>query len=175
VRLEPFMKTVSVGYVGDYVDDRQTGKGKYTWFNGDVYEGDFVDGMRTGKGKLTWANGDVYEGDWVDGKRTGKGKLIWANGDVYEGDWVDSKRTGKGQFSWASGKVFEGDYLDGKMKTGVFVEAAAITDSEKKQSYDAVFAGGNEIRNGFLVYTVKFSLRGQVVKEGEFRNCEFVK
>jgi hypothetical protein len=139
-----------------------------------VYEGDFVDSKKTGKGKFTWSDVNVYEGDFVDSKKTGKGKFSWGDGNMYEGDFVVGKQAGKGKFTWASGKVFEGDYLDGKMKTGVFVEAAAITDSEKKQSYDAVFAGGNEIRNGFLVYTVKFSLRGQVVKEGEFSNGEFI-
>ena len=60
-----------------------------------MYEGDFVDGKKTGKGKYTWADGNVYEGDYVDGKKTGKGKFTWADGNVYEGDFVDDKmRTG---------------------------------------------------------------------------------
>jgi hypothetical protein len=50
----------------------RTGKGKYTWSDGDVHEGDFVDGKRTGKGKYTFANGSVQEGDFVDGKFIGK-------------------------------------------------------------------------------------------------------
>ena len=36
-----------------------------------VYEGNLVDGKRTGKGKFTFSNGNVYEGDFVDGKFMG--------------------------------------------------------------------------------------------------------
>ena len=41
-----------------------------------IYQGDFVDGKSTGKGIYTWANGDKYEGDFVDGKSTGKGIIL---------------------------------------------------------------------------------------------------
>jgi len=91
-----------------------TGKGKYTYSNGDVYEGDRVDGKETGKGKCTWADGSVYEGDFVDDKRAGKGKYTYSNGSVYEGDFVDDKRTGKGKYTLADGSVYEGDRVDGK-------------------------------------------------------------
>ena len=64
-----------------------------------VYEGNLVDGKRTGKGKFTFSNGDVYEGDWVDDKMTGKGKITNADGDVYEGDFVDGKFNGKGKLN----------------------------------------------------------------------------
>jgi hypothetical protein len=32
-----------------------------------VYFGDYRDGKVTGKGVYTWTNGDKYEGDWIDG------------------------------------------------------------------------------------------------------------
>ena len=64
-----------------FVDGSRTGKGKYVWPDGGVYEGDFVDGSHTGKGKYVSASGDFYEGDFVDGSRTGKGKYLWADGD----------------------------------------------------------------------------------------------
>jgi hypothetical protein len=81
----------------------------------------------------------------------------------------------QGKFTWASGNMYEGDFDDSKMRTRVFVEVTATTDSKEGQSYDVVFADGNEVRNGFLVYTFKFSLHGQVVKEGEFSNGKFIK
>jgi hypothetical protein len=102
-----------VMYEGDFVDDIRSGKGKYTWASGNVYEGDFVDGIRTGKGKYTWANGNVYEGDFLYGSASGKGKYTWANGNVYEGDFVDGKQTGKGKLTLASGGVYMGDFVDG--------------------------------------------------------------
>jgi hypothetical protein len=104
-------------YEGDFVDDKRTGKGKYTWPNGDFYEGDFVDNKLTGKGKYTLANGKVYEGDFVDGKRTGKGTYTWPTGEFYEGDYVDDKRTGKGKYTWPDGAFYEGDFVDNK-RTG---------------------------------------------------------
>jgi hypothetical protein len=70
--------------------------------------------------------------------------------------------------------VYEGDYVDDKMRTGIFVEASASSNSKEGQSYYAVFSDGNEVRNGFRVYTVKFLLHGQVVKEGEFSNGKFI-
>ena len=51
VQLEPYKKAVRVGYEGDYVGGKRTGKGKLTSASGDVYvyEGDFMgDIMRTG-------------------------------------------------------------------------------------------------------------------------------
>ena len=84
-----------------------------TYFDG-VYEGDMVNGKRTGKGKFTWANGDVYEGDFVEDKRTGKGKYTWADGDVYEGDFVEGERTGNGKLTTANGTVQKGRFEDGK-------------------------------------------------------------
>ena len=65
---------------------------------GDRYEGDFVDNKRTGKGIYTWATGDRYDGDWIDGKQNGKGSFVYGPnsqraGDRYEGEFVDGKMT----------------------------------------------------------------------------------
>jgi len=99
-------------YVGNYVDGKEHGKGKFTWANGDVYEGDWVDSKKHGKGKYIWVSGEIYEGGYVDNKRTGKGKFTWASGEIYEGDWVDDKRNGKGKNTRANGSVYEGDFVD---------------------------------------------------------------
>lgn len=137
-------------YEGDFVNGQRTGKGKFTWNNGDVYEGDFVDGKRHGKGKYTWARGTVYEGDFWNGQRTGKGKLTRPGGDVYEGDFVGGKQqgmgklthvskvqgepsyvyegpfvenqcTGKGKLTYPDGNVYEGDVVNGQRHgSGVF-------------------------------------------------------
>ncbi|MBF0524435.1 MAG: hypothetical protein HQK56_04990 [Deltaproteobacteria bacterium] len=50
-----------------------------------------VDGKRTGKGKFIWADGHLYEGEFVDDIQTGKGVLVLPNGDRYEGDFADGK------------------------------------------------------------------------------------
>lgn len=40
--------------------------------NGDTYEGSWYEDEITGKGKWIWKNGGVYEGDCVNGIRHGK-------------------------------------------------------------------------------------------------------
>ena len=35
-------------YVGDWIEDKKDGLGKYIWPDGDYYEGEWVDGKRNG-------------------------------------------------------------------------------------------------------------------------------
>ena len=51
------------------------------WENGDYYIGQFLGNNRTGKGKYFWPNGDCYEGDIVNNKKEGYGKYIWKDGN----------------------------------------------------------------------------------------------
>lgn len=92
-----------------------TGKGKFLDDNENIYEGDYVEGKQTGKGKYTWAkSGEVYEGDWVDGKFHGTGRLTYRDKRVYEGDWTNDALTGKGKMTYPNGKVEEGEWKDGE-------------------------------------------------------------
>lgn len=101
-------------YVGQVLNGKRHGKGKFNWSNGKVYEGDWLDDKLTGKGKYTWPEGDIYEGDWLDGKRTGKGKYTWPNGNIYEGDFMTGKLTGTGTLTYADGRIESGQWKDGK-------------------------------------------------------------
>ena len=52
------------------------------------FVGDFQDNKVTGKGTKTWGEatqwaGDMYFGGWLDGRMTDTGIYVWANGDVY--------------------------------------------------------------------------------------------
>ena len=107
-------KKTGNSYEGDWVYNHQTGKGRFTWADGDYYEGDFVDGKRAGKGKYVWPDGCYYEGDFVDGKRTGKGKYVWPNGCYYEGDFVDGDFNGYGVRVYTDGYRYEGQFKDDK-------------------------------------------------------------
>jgi hypothetical protein len=104
-------------YIGNFVDNKMTGKGikifvnKNVYAGGDwVYEGDFINGIFHGNGIMRYANGDVYEGEWKDDERFGKGIMRYANGDVYEGEWKDDERFGKGIMRYANGDVYEGEW-----------------------------------------------------------------
>ena len=147
-------------YEGDWVNSERTGKGKITLADGGVYEGDYVNGERTGKGKYVWADGDVYEGDWVNGERTGQGKHVRADGDVYEGDFVNGEPTGQGKYVWADGDVYEGDWVnDERTGQGKYVWADGDV-------YEGDFVNGERTGQGKYVWA-----DGDVY-EGDFVNGE---
>lgn len=50
-----------------------------------IYTGEFMNGKRHGKGKFTWYNGEIFEGQWRDGKKNGFGVWKSPKGDSYEG------------------------------------------------------------------------------------------
>jgi len=101
-------------YKGWWLNGKRTGKGTYTWKNGDEYVGGWIDDKRTGKGTYTWKNGDEHVGEFVDGKKHGQGTFKWKNGDEYVGMWIDEKRTGQGTFKWSDGNEYVGEFVDGK-------------------------------------------------------------
>ena len=71
----------------EMIDDKYTGKGTYTWgegeSKGDKYVGEFKDGNMHVEGTYTWDNGNKYDGEWKNGKKNGKGTYTTADGDSY--------------------------------------------------------------------------------------------
>ena len=63
-----------------------TGKGKYIYDDGDIFEGDIYSGFMS-EGKKIFTNGDIYEGEFLNGIPNGKGKMTYANGKVKKGKW----------------------------------------------------------------------------------------
>lgn len=43
----------------------------------------------SGKGTYTYPNGNKYEGEWQDDVKSGYGVLQYVNGEKYEGFWKD--------------------------------------------------------------------------------------
>ena len=58
---------------GEFHDGRFTGRGVYTFANGDRYDGEFRDDKFSGWGVYTFATGDRYDGEFRDGRRNGRG------------------------------------------------------------------------------------------------------
>lgn len=104
-------------YEGDLIhyensDSIKSGKGKYIFSNGDIYEGEFLNDVRWGYGKMIsyTKNGCIiYDGEWQNDKNHGKGKYIFKqtyNGndddiriyEEFEGTWADGKKHGKGKY-----------------------------------------------------------------------------
>ena len=57
-------------YIGDFKEDKRTGKGKYTWKSGEYYEGEFVNGLFEGMGTYHFAGDKTspYTGLFSGGK-----------------------------------------------------------------------------------------------------------
>ena len=103
-------------YVGEWVNDKRSGTGTYTFASGDVYEGQWLDGMYHGFGTYSSAESDEYEGEWRQDKMSGRGKYRYRElGDVYEGDWAGGLREGVGKYTCADGTVFVGQYEAGEL------------------------------------------------------------
>lgn len=60
-------------YVGDFVNGKYEGFGKYRHFNGEYYTGYWKNNYRHGEGTIIYENGDIYSGSWKDGYRQGIG------------------------------------------------------------------------------------------------------
>ena len=103
-------------YTGDWINDKMTGHGIFTWPNNSRYEGQFKDGNFNGKGTKYFASGNRYTGDWINDKMAGHGIFTWPNGDrfegQFEGQFADSKMNGKGKLYCADGQVQEGMWLN---------------------------------------------------------------
>ena len=57
-------------YIGQYLNGKRHGKGTLYNKNGKViYEGEFVNDKEEGKGKYIYENGNYYLGHWMNGKK----------------------------------------------------------------------------------------------------------
>ena len=102
-------------YVGEFKGDKKNGTGRLTYKKiNEIYEGEFFDNCITGKGCYTWPNGDQYNGMFLDGKMHGFGVYRWPDGGIYEGEYVSGIKEGIGVFKWSCGKIYEGPFRKGK-------------------------------------------------------------
>lgn len=123
-------------YHGDFFEDKKHGNGKMYYPNSnETYEGNFKNNTLTGKGKYTWGNGDSYSGDFLNGKMHGVGEYLWKEGGKYIGEYTDNIKVGRGVFYWTNGRIYEGEFSNGKPHgTGII--------SQDKKRYETVFNDG---------------------------------
>eukprot|EP01083_Nonionella_stella_P209191 758538_1 len=114
----------SFSYQGNFEKGVQSGKGKETLANGDVFKGHFGTTGKFQKGKVAYTNGDIFRGEWnggktcgrtysgelLNGKRHGQGKMVFPNGSVYTGNWSNGSHHGFGKMRFASGRIDEGQW-----------------------------------------------------------------
>ena len=83
-------------YIGDFLNNHRTGKGKLIWRDGQLYEGDFVHDVMQGFGILSYCHHDAqnrskYIGRFRNNQPHGDGKMIWKDGKKYEGVWSNGE------------------------------------------------------------------------------------
>ena len=107
-------------YDGEWVNDKRTGKGRYTWPSGDFYEGEWNNDNAHGYGIMKSSNGNIYEGEWKNGKKDGKGKMTYhPDGNFYEGEWKNGKKDGKGKMTYPDGEYREGVWSNDNWGGGI--------------------------------------------------------
>ncbi|KAL1490983.1 hypothetical protein ABEB36_011648 [Hypothenemus hampei] len=117
-------------YIGEWKNDKKTGKGVILTRNSELYEGDMKENYRHGFGVLAQRipNTDVfrllYRGDWRYGKMDGNGLRIYPDGSYYIGEFKKGKRQGHGQQWYPVGAFFDGIFInDLKNGMGVMIQA----------------------------------------------------
>lgn len=127
-------------YVGDYVNNLKSGKGKLwsrkekrwvydgswandvkngygeMWKNGVIYKGNWLNDKLDGIGRMDWPSGQTYEGSFAKDLRNGEGTMTFPNGDQYAGFWRNGRPHGKGSYMWKTGEVYSGNWVDGIME-----------------------------------------------------------
>ncbi|XP_030757872.1 MORN repeat-containing protein 3-like isoform X2 [Sitophilus oryzae] len=122
--------TVGDRYIGEWKDDKKSGKGIILTRNDDLYEGDMERNFRHGFGVLSKKipNTEVYQlcyrGDWKNGKMHGTGLRIYPDNSFYLGQFCNGKRHWHGQQWFPDGAFFDGYFENDKRNgVGVFVQA----------------------------------------------------
>ena len=65
-----------IRYEGDWLEDKQHGKGVEIWPDGARYEGEYIDGKKQGIGSFKWADNSSFNGEFVNNNIHGKGKTL---------------------------------------------------------------------------------------------------
>lgn len=103
-------------YTGLWTNDKFNGIGSYSFGKlGQTFYGDFDNHLMHGNGVLV-KNGTkeiIYEGAWQNGLKHGFGKQVYSPVEYYEGNWNAGNKSGAGQH-FRDGNVYRGDWLNGK-------------------------------------------------------------
>ncbi len=111
-----------ISFEGEWDNDRIGSTGKMTFAKLGIYEGEFSGGVRSGKGTFTWDNGDQYYGIWANDHINGEGILTLMDGStVLEGKFANNVLS-KGTVTYAvEGGTAIRNVLNGKTQAGVTI------------------------------------------------------
>ena len=134
-----------VKYVGEWHQDRMSGRGRFLFHNGDAFEGVFANGEAHGPGLLTFSDGHRYEGEFVDGKRKGRGMLSMRSGEVFVGTWLNDQTFVDNSFCIGAEHSYSGLLVAG-LKHG-----HGIVHYKNGDKYEGVFHNGRKHGQGTCV------------------------
>jgi hypothetical protein len=149
-------------YVGEYVDEKRNGKGKYYDENSQlqfegrfkdgqliknvtkgkknyevgIYEGEIVNGLADGYGIFTMSDGTVHKGTYKDDAAHGYGTMTTTNGSKYVGQFKKSKFNGYGTLTNPDGSKIFGKWKDNVIDTRIaeYDKNGKLKVKEKKKS-----------------------------------------
>lgn len=98
----------------DIISSQPSGRGRFTFPNGDRYEGEFFAGAIFGRGTLVRTDGSRCEAQFYNSKLDGKGSCRYRNGDRYEGELREGRPHGNGLLIQANGRRYSGLFRDGQ-------------------------------------------------------------
>ena len=78
-------------YEGEFLHDMFHGQGTFYFANGDVYVGQWVENKRSGKGVMYFEDCDRYECEFLNYKFNGKGVYYFKTGVKRAGTWRNDK------------------------------------------------------------------------------------
>lgn len=81
-------------YIGNYVEGKPDGFGRYYYDDTTEYVGPFKNGAPNGNGILYFDYGERYEGAFVDGEFEGTGTYYYMDGTSKTGKWHNSEFVG---------------------------------------------------------------------------------
>jgi hypothetical protein len=132
--LQPFIAKAKNTYTGAIgKDQKKSGKGKFTYADGSIFDGVFENDMREGHGTFTWVNGAQYVGNYHLDKRDGYGEYEAAHGSIYKGSWRNNNRHGHGTF------ITMNETLEGEFRDGFILKGRQTFKSGDE--YDGTYAG----------------------------------
>jgi len=104
-RVKALVKIPSGKYYGELVNGVESGMGRATYENGNMYEGEFLCGQREGQGVYKWVNGRTYTGEFSRGYRHGLGRLTFPDGTAHFGYNKDDQWEGPAVYTWPDGRI----------------------------------------------------------------------
>ena len=103
-------------YIGEHLNSKRHGIGKYYWNDGTVYDGFWNNDYTIKKGTYYFRTGDRYEGEHVNNVREGYGIYYAAKPEnlygwiKYEGYWKNNSPFGQGTATYPDGKKITGNF-----------------------------------------------------------------